>query len=299
VLAETTRCDYLAQNLLVLEARADWISCSASMRRNALKLGTLAGEGINHEAERGEKVRAWSTHGYEGFSAGRWRWASTKEHVIVQVSQEEAAIWAKPLADLSSHWSRVDYCVTVVDEAGKVHPDVDYWDLWLNSAGVKRRGASFQRTQQAWGGATVNVGSRQSTHFLRCYNKHEESDHRYPKGSWRWEVELKGVASEHEHSLWKAGSMSEIQTSGLVADAFRHYGLPIPWRAYGRDTQHSAGRSPADADRLLSWFHRQVRPSVAFVKEQRGIQPVSDALGLTVDMIRLGAALRERTEGEL
>lgn len=293
--AENT-CDYPSLQLPVLEARADWISCSARMSKTALELGTLAGEGINHEASRGEKVKPWSSHGFEGFASGRWRWASNKEHVIVQVSQEEAAIWAKPLADLADHWSRVDYCVTVVDDSGQVHPDVDYWAKWINGDGVKRRGADLQRTQKAWGGATINIGSRQSSHYLRCYNKHAESEGRYPKGAWRWELELKGAASEHEHSFWKGQSMDEVQTSGVVANAFRHYGLPIPWRASGRDTEHSAHRLPADADRLLEWFERQVKPSVAFTKQHRGLQSTSDALGLTYDMIRVGASLRAPSE---
>jgi hypothetical protein len=290
---------YGEMNLPILEARPDWISASARTSVQSLQLGALAGEGINHEAGRGEKVRAWNTHGYEGFASGRWRWAANTEGVIVQVSQEEASIWAKSIAQLATHWSRVDYCVTALDEGGNVHPDVDYWLKWIDGTGIKRRNAQLTRIQEAWGGASVFVGSRASSHYLRCYDKHAESEGRYPAGSWRWEVELKGVASEHEHAFWQESEMSTNATAGLVSNAFRHYGLPLPWRATGRESQHFEDRQPADADRLLRWFSTQVNPSVQWVKSVRGLEPVTDALGLTEAIIDQRESLRKRIERRL
>jgi hypothetical protein len=285
--------------LPIIEARPDWISASARISVKALQLGTLAGEGITHEAERGEKVRPWNFHGREGFSAGRWRWAANTEDVIVQVSQEEASLWAKAIADLSDHWSRVDYCVTALDETSSIHPDNEYWLAWIDGAGIKRRNAQLTRIQQVWGGASIFVGSRSSSHYLRCYDKAAESEGRYPKGSWRWEVELKGVASEYEHAFWKGQEMSVEATAGLVSNSFRHYGLPLPWVASGRNTQHFKDRKPTDVDRVLSWFSTQVNPSVQWAKSIRGLEPVVDALGLTEHIIHEGATLRTRLERQL
>jgi hypothetical protein len=285
--------------LPILEARPDWISASAHISAKSLQLGVLAGEGINHEAARGEKVRPWNFHGYEGFSAGRWRWASQTEGIIVQVSQEEASLWAKPIAQLADHWSRVDYCVTAVDEARTIHPDNEYWLWWIEGTGIKRRNAELTRIQQAYGGASIFVGSRASSHYLRCYAKDKESEGRYPPGAWRWEVELKGVASEHEQAFWQEGEMSTEATAGLVSNAFRHYGLPLPWRATGRESQHFEDRKPSDADRLLRWFSTQVNPSVQWVKSVRGLEPVTDALGLTEAIIEQRESLRTRIERRL
>lgn len=290
---------YSEMSLPILEARPDWLSASARIGTKSLQLGVLAGEGINHEAARGEKVRPWNYHGYEGVSSGRWRWAANTEGIIVQVSQEEASIWTKAIADLADHWSRIDYCVTALDEPSTIHPDVEYWAAWIDGTGIKRRNAQLTRIQEAWGGASIFVGSRSSSHYLRCYDKHAESEGRYPKGAWRWEVELKGVASEYEHSFWKGQEMSVEATSGVVSNAFRHYGLPLPWVASGRNTQHFEDRKPADVDRVLSWFSKQVNPSVQWAKSIRGLEPVTDALGLTEAIISDGATLRSRQERRL
>jgi Replication initiation factor len=283
---------YRDMNLEVLEARVDWISCSGRIGSWGFDLGVLAGDGIIHESERGEKVRPWSTHGYAGFAAGRWRWASTKESVIAQVSQNEAQHWAQALAQKSDHWSRIDYCVTVLDKHGAISPGAEYWLAWHDGHGVKRRNADLTRISEAWGGTSIFIGSRSSSHYLRCYDKHAESDGLYPKGSWRWEVELKGNASEHEHEWWRNASMDGRQCAGLVSGAFHHYGLPVPWSTSGRITQYSSVSRVADADRSLRWFETQVKPSVAFVKKTRGLLPVTDALGLTDDILRQGTALR-------
>lgn len=264
--------------LPVLEARVDWITCTAQERGHEDELLVIGKQNCQAEVDLGGKLDEWRFQSFHGFQCGRWRYGFGKLGAIVVVSGEQAHIAAETLAVTADHWSRVDYCVTVLDREGVLKPDVHYWDAWPSCDITTHKRPRLTRHQTYEGGATITFGDRASAFFTRVYNKHEESPQEYPKGAWRWETEMKRYASEQQQQVILKQGASSAHCLNLIATEIYRLHLTVPWREGSRVVRPSQIHYRPDADRTLGWLSLQVKPPVQFAAAARGREAVLIAL---------------------
>jgi Replication initiation factor len=272
--------DYGTLELPILEARPDWITCTAFSHERKMALYEIANNNLEAEQTIGARLQDWRFQSFRGFACGRWRVGAGKLGTICVVSGEQAGIAANILAETAEHWSRVDLCVTVLDIDGVLKPDEHYWQAWGAAKAQLVNPPRLTRHQIYDGGATITLGARASAFYTRVYNKHEESPGEYPKGSWRWEVEMKREASERQQSVFKRLTHSGAHCLNLISTEILRLGLSVPWQPGAKVERSNRIRYQPDADRLLGWLDQQVKPSAQFVAAARGRDAVLEVLDL-------------------
>ncbi len=266
--------------LPVLEARVDWITCTAFEKERFGDLLAIGQQNTEAEKSLGGKMDDWHFQSYRGFQCGRWRYGYGKLGAIVVVSGEQADIAAEHLAVHAEHWSRVDYCVTVLDRDDVLKPDEHYWEAWPSCEVEKHKRPRLTRHQVYEGGATITFGDRASAFFTRVYNKHEESPQEYPKGAWRYETEMKRHASEQQQAIILRSGVSAAHCLNVVSTEISRLHLSVPWRKSASVVRPSQIHYRPDADRTLGWLASQVKPPVQFAAAARGRKAVLLALEL-------------------
>lgn len=272
--------EYAQLDLPVLESRVDWITCTAPHTDDGIELLSYGQGRQMQESKTGSTTKRWRFQQYEGFQSRHVRWGWGADGAIVAVSGEEAQLSAERLGKLAKHWSRVDYCVTVQDPDEEIDPSEDYWALLRRRGKRHANEPKFRRNQELWGGATFYSGERSAAYYGRVYDKHEESDHDYPPGTWRWEVELKRHASEAAQHTASNGDLGAAFVLGFVALHYERLGLAVPWRGYPEVKRDPAVRHRNDAERKIQWLRSSCAPSIGFAKEVLGLDAVLEALNL-------------------
>jgi Replication initiation factor len=272
--------DYTTLHLPVIESRCDWLTATASnfaQHQSLLYVGEQLGA---DDEKRGDRIETWGFQGYRGFQTSSVRYGYRDDGAILILSGETAGEYIQHVATVAEHFSRVDYCVTAVDEEERIAPPVDYWDKWPYFGSRAGGHPGLTRIQNSVGGSTIAIGARSSAYYARCYDKTAESKGVYPKRSWRWEVEFKRHASEAEHHTWRKGPLGQGAIRAIVAREFVRQGFMVPWT---RDDPNPRAAPPPrqhDADRALEWLKEQVGPCVAWLCEARGEEQVLGALGI-------------------
>lgn len=272
--------DYSTLVLPVIEARIDWLTCTAPNGQRAHDLAAYADEHCAMEAAKGDKLESWGFQSYRGWQCGDWRYGWGRHGACVVVSHQPSWDFAPDLAALANHWSRIDYCVTVLAGDVPIAPDEDYWEAWPWRDNPMRQLAELRRNQGMLGGNSLTIGSRASAEYFRCYDKFQESRGAYPRGAWRWELELKREMSESHQASWRQSPKTSRYVLDLISTEMARYKLAVPWRADSEvDRTKRIGRE-RDADRIIRWLSTQVAPAVQFAVEARGAEPVLEALNL-------------------
>lgn len=272
--------DYSTLDLPILESRVDWLTATAGHDFQGKELHALGQIMVERASHTGHKLNTWSFQGYKGFASGDWRAGWGVQGAIVVVSGVSSNAFAPVLADAARHWSRVDYAVTVLDRDDSLAPDNDYWERWPWRDNPIRAQWDMSRVQQHAGGSTLAVGQRAAAYYMRVYNKYHESRGEYPRGAWRWEIEMKRHASEAQQRRWRQSTVDSGYIRDMIATEFERKSLPVPWRrerAIERDPQI---KLKPDVERTLDWLRRQVRPSVDFASQAVGVEQVLEALNL-------------------
>lgn len=275
-----TVTDYSTCDLPILESRVDWLTCTAKHDARGVDLQTYADRHMARQVLAGEKAEAWRFSGYSGFHGGNWSYGWGREGAIVVVTQDEANRHAATLAQLADHWSRVDYCVTALDEAGAMVPDVDYWREIHRTYDRQSCPVKVTRRQEAWGGATITFGDRQSAYMTRVYNKHAESKGDYPAGSWRWELEMKRHASEGQHMRWRERRLDPDTMAATIARELHRVQLEVPWKHPVAPRRDPQVHQTSTLDKKIAWLERCVRGPVQEACAAGGYERVLRALNL-------------------
>lgn len=253
-------------DLTISEARCDWLTVSARHNPELGGLMSIAALGLLNEQKRGERLRTWRSLGWETARAGHWLLATGKHGAYVAVGGDEAQTWGQALLGTADHCSRVDFCVTLqalnafetpVPET-IAHLNARYGDDKLASSINHYRGLKLDRG--------VSIGNRKSPYHARIYDKWQESGGLWPRGSWRWEVELKKHASEFEHAEYRHDPARFLQAGQIVATHFGRWGLEIPADVGPTVTMAIQRRKPPEAERALRWLEKQVRPTIQWLK---------------------------------
>jgi len=277
--------DYATIELPITEARLDWLTATCSPLRDFRPLLVYGAELMDRMVDARERKTTWRWYGYDGWQAGSLRFGFGSQGAAIVLSGELANDHARPVAELTTHWSRVDYCATVLDGASQIRPDEDYWYQWSTPTHQRGKPTEYSRVQNSRGGSTFYIGRRASEHFTRVYNKTVESDYQYPKTSWRYELELKGRASDAVRENLDKARLTPQYSAAIIAHELSRHGLAVPYRRDPEVQRDQTPRPTRDADRVLEWLRSQVRASVRFATEARGADAVREALDLANDPI--------------
>jgi Replication initiation factor len=272
--------DYSKLALTPIEARMDWITCTAPHNDAGLELFWHGNTLVTAEESAGYKQEPWSFSGYRGYQSRHARYGWGSQGAIVVVSGELAMVAAPALADKAMHWSRADVCVTCRLDDTTFNPVDDYWTWIRDEHKGTRLARTHKRFQEMHGGGTYYVGQRSSAIFLRCYDKYRESKGDYPLGCWRWECELKRHLSEAMHRLWQGGSTTETYLADYVAMEWSRAELTVPWTPTAHVKRDPEVRHRPDAERKLAWMRENIAPSVKWTAQAVGIDKVLEALNL-------------------
>lgn len=122
------------------------------------------------------------------------------------------------------------------------------------------------------GGATLYIGSRQSSSFARIYDKSAESPGEWGGyNAWRYEVQFgKRLAQEIRETLMEQSSGGlERSIIAAVWDWMRARGVFVPWsRGDGPALKMKEELEPKTTDRQLAWLHKQVAPTIRKLQEE-------------------------------
>lgn len=267
-------------NLTLLEARPDWLSCSAKGGAAARTLELIGNAGLRREYEAGDKPKPASAHGYVGTQCGSWRLASNEQAVLVAVSGVEAGLWAPTLLNYAEHVSRLDYCVTLQAPDPTFNPSSEVWQAWQRRRDAGIETPQLRELRELGGGASAALGSRNAGWYGRIYDKHAESDGLYPQGAWRYEVEQKRHVSEYEHEAVREDPKRLECIADLVRAGFDRWKVPCPWPPGAKPALACTPRRERDADRALRWLQEQVSPTVEWLSTIGRAGEMRDALGL-------------------
>lgn len=254
-------------DLTLLEARCDWLTVSAKPGPNLESMAGIAALGLLEEQKHGERLRTWRSIGYDVAKAGSWLYAQGPVGGYVSVGGEDAERWLRALLVLADHCSRIDYAATIQYPTALDNPV----PIVLNDLRTRYANDRFSESIQHYRGLKrdrgVTVGQRSAPYYGRLYDKTMESRGRYPRGSWRFEIELKRHASEFEHAQFRANP-SRVDFAGrIVREHFARWSIEVP--AVQGPTVRMAKqiRPPSDAERALRWLERQVRPTIEWLFE--------------------------------
>lgn len=273
--------DYAGLALPLVEARVDWITCTAKRGQRANDIVDIAERELLSQENYGDRFDEWHFQGYRGFQCGDARWGWGKHGAIVVMSKQSAHNNAPDLARRADHWSRIDYCVTAFDVSQTINPPEDWWEAYSRRYHHTDPPVRLQRLQEFHRGATVTLGARTSATYLRCYDKHFESRGDYAKGCWRWEIELKREQAEAQQKRWLETVVFPSYISGLVKGWPETHHCLCPFEATGVLEPCHQLRHSRDADRTLRWLSEQVQPSVEWVAQARGEAAVKEVLRLS------------------
>jgi DNA relaxase NicK len=275
----------LRECILILEAGIDYIAMSLpadilsqpSWRAECSKTMALL-------ADHGFQVRSGTYQGYEGLWVGGSFFGERDDGAHVHISGAWAGKLWSALHHEQAHYSRLDLQVTFQF----AQEDRLYGERMRELAGKKNdeRATAQKRkirdVREYGGGYTLYIGSRNSAHFCRLYDKGAESGAEEYERCWRYEVEMHGrPATQAARFLYNSGKGIARIAATTVWRYYHERGIDPPW---DRDDEEGALQpAPApitDIERKLNWLRTQVRPTVAYLRDNVPRAILDGALGL-------------------
>lgn len=286
----------------VIEAQADWLTCSAHGDEMSGRLEDYARHELEVERKQGNTLGPWRSMGYNGFHCGQIDWGRRDGHsVIFRASGQKATDVLDQALSLADHVTRLDVAVTWRAEPADPLLGANAYSLAELFFQAHPRAAVPSQKRDALGGCTTYLGDRRSPYYARVYNKEAERasvddkemrDHY--RGCWRYEVEahderamaLATALTDHdERPPWIQQWLYEWFTKRGVPPAFPESGADSLVRGFHRRT---------DDETRLRHLARNVAPTVARLRANGQHDRTLRALGLAPEeeLLRQLEALR-------
>ena len=272
----------------VIEARPDYLTCSARDGDRADALERMAYDAIGRAEEAGDRVKPRGLEGYKGQGTDHIWSLRGPTGVVTVWKGVEADNNATTLAGLADHWSRFDLCVSGRPDTSDANPADEYYAIGLADDVDSPRLPTITQTRRRWGGTTTYIGSRASAIFARCYDKHAQNPRDYPEPTWRWELELKAFAAEAEHARYLDHPKRFDEVIQCVGRQFSSWSLPIPWEVDDDSRQWPQPPRRRTVDQKAEWLAKYVRQSAALVARHYGRGYVLRLLELDDDSMKEG-----------
>lgn len=265
----------------ILESRLDWITATIKPgeRQNVVK-GRIAAW-ISAQEASGYKRSRFVTPFYEGIRTEGIAWGVRIDDAMVTLSGKMAAERGALLVTWADTISRLDAQVTIQD--GRLENDwATYCDQLAGQCPTVRSGETQTRLINSRPeGVTSYIGSPSSDRMLRCYDKWAESDHQYPPGAWRFEVQWRHKRADRAAQNLFAASMSPASVLAAVCNAYSQYGIAVPAACILPQWRDANITTRTDNERRLVWLRRSIAPAVGRLIDGVGLEVVLQALDLS------------------
>lgn len=253
--------------LELLESRIDWLTCTVKPGK---KLGVLASRAnaiMSIREKEGFTRKAFRSPFYQGESIDGCTWGTRDQDAMLRLSGEMAGRYAPTAITFADNVSRLDVQITARDE------DINRnWARMIDDAlashplvqGHQIETRLYTRRPE---GITSYIGSPRSDRLLRCYDKYSESEHEYPMGSWRWEVEYKHERANNVAKRLQTMAFSPQAVLDLVGKAYGTYGHDVPIQFVPTGWRDKGVKHRTDDQRRLEWLRTSVGPMVERMRE--------------------------------
>ena len=263
-----------------LTAGIDWLTVTARPGHRAEELYEWGARLVEDQAQEGFERRAWGWQRYQGWTSGQIAVGERPDGAILRLSGHPADAHFPGAVRLAGNIARCDLAVTV----DGIEPGLDLAGLSMERVGdvpVRRgRPSEWRYIRTRAHGATLYLGSRQSSRYCRLYDKSAERDRQHLGGSWRYEVEYKGdVATRLARKLVEQRQLAR-SVSATVWQEFKEHGIPPVYPSAGTGLRVRENLTPSDEARKLAWLRTQVAPTVAWLRDRGRLADVLEALGL-------------------
>lgn len=232
----------------------------------------------------GGRAKSFSNSGYSGLALGCATLGYRGDSAWVELRSAGAdKLWAYDWYDMA-HCTRIDLSLDMLVpfefyRLGETIMKGFEWFIANHKRNGKWKIPDYRRKQE---GETVYIGSRNSDHFFRIYNKTVESGWNHPEGNiWRIEIQFQNpIANEVSHGLRRVG-ITQRKLFGQI----RHYCesagiLTCDASGYRPLVGFRVDPIPTDNERSLTWLNRSVKGTVARLTKAGEYDKVERALGL-------------------
>jgi hypothetical protein len=182
--------------------------------------------------------------------------------------------------------TRMDIQVTSNHGYNPKNPSEPFMD-WYNAVEMNKP-TTKGRKPKPWyitgkdSGFTLYIGSMDSEHFGRIYDKWAQSKNELYKNCIRWEIKCKKLPSEQLASRFLMMQSDEITGTipSIVAGYFRERGAIAPWEYTHAKLWRPTPRGEYDYEKTLRWLDTQVAPSIIRLAGHIGWERILQVLGV-------------------
>lgn len=285
-------------NALVVDYGVDWNRVTVDANLLQYKrdgVGILRGvRDLAGSDARGNKPKSFANSGYSGLALGSATLGFRKDSAWVELRSSGAErLWAYEWYDYA-HCTRVDLRVdvVVVGDYPLLGESLVKGYEYLASTYKRNGGWKLPSYVRKGLGETVYIGSRESSHFCRVYNKTVEGGYKSDLGDvWRFEWQFNNpLANEVSHGL-RGRNDSGRGAFDTVMEYNKDNGLPT---SFGFNPEYlgrfHATRVDTDNQRSHEWLKRTVAPTIRRLTREGEYAKVEQSLGL------LGLDTRQESE---
>lgn len=270
----------------ILEVGIDYITATAASSKGRENLRSFGHYLVENQVERGAKLRSSRTGGYSTTSAGSVACGVRLDGVCLRASAEVSAEHWSQIVDNAENVSRIDVQVTT---RSKLEPSAVMQRVWNKNAGytsgVGRR-SEVKKLVGPSGIEIIRVASRQSSRYLRIYDKFNETgDERY-RSAVRWELELKGeLAWSYADQLSRVEHPANSMYATVASFCEKRLQVSpsagrLRWSAADEIICISEPECAGDCIKTLRYLHESVRPCIERLSRAGFRKQVLEALGL-------------------
>lgn len=264
----------------LLSSGCDWITATAPESCEQGTLGEYASQLLTDAYQAGERIEAAALRDYRGQKTTGLMLLSNEKYDLVQLSGNAARRDWWRIAAMAGNVSRLDWQCTIYEVPGSVDLAQEAWDD-INKAALPSRGPrTFTHIHTRASGHTLYAGAPDSMIRCRLYDKHSEAPFEYPKGSWRYETQMRGKAAVKMVVDITSEENPEVHGQRLVYGTFQRAGIEPLFRPAGPPEVIHIDRKRTTDDRRLEWLRGQVGPAIKELVSRGRLEDVIEALGL-------------------
>lgn len=258
----------------------DWLTATAKGLAARAKLDALGKGIVREEVRSGARSFSWRWNGYEGEATRFVRWGVRDDTSILVLVSQAANIYWRNVRGIDVKPTRVDIKVDFEDKGGNAPGLVRRVYESLRAIYTGNKSLSFW--EDARGGETVYVGSRQSEQMLRLYDKTAQ---RGELGGgarlYRCELELKRKAAQQ---FW-ATLLTQADPTPFIIATIRTKVLRANLPLFLPEVTIDFGATDTfisikDDERTVTWLRRSVAPAILRLVEAGRLEEVERALGV-------------------
>lgn len=219
----------------------------------------------------GNEATIGTRMGFDGVSIGNNFVGSREDRYCVQFTSNNAQRYWRDVYRIGVHVSRIDVQCTV-----HYTDNTDEFGVYLYE--TSKNAAATPKGKPKWtvttfkgnnGGCTVYLGSKDSEHFIRIYDKGAESAKQEYANAWRYEVVLKNdYATEAAHTLFLAQYDAHERILAFISAYLKKRSILSDWEGIdSKAVLYTITKARTDRDTALWWLENQVLPALDKAKK--------------------------------